>query len=63
MPNKGAHLNVTQVDITMMASLVSLKRTEQQWYNLIEKAGLKIQHIYTYSVALDTILKCVPASQ
>jgi demethylsterigmatocystin 6-O-methyltransferase len=61
VPNSGAHWHATQLDITMMSVLASLERTEEQWYALMEKAGLKINKIYTYTTSLrDSIIECVP---
>lgn len=62
VPNSGAHWHATQIDLTMMAGLASMERTKEQWYNLMGKAGLKINKIYTYTTSLqDSIIECVPA--
>lgn len=61
VPNVGAHWQTTQLDITMMAALGSIERTKDMWYTLAEKAGLKINHIYTYTASLqDSIIEFVP---
>lgn len=61
VPNSGAHWQATQIDLIMMTSLASMERTEEQWYTLLEKAGLKINKIYTYTSSLqDSIIECVP---
>lgn len=61
IPNSGAHWHATQIDLIMMTSLGSLERTKEQWYELLEKAGLKINRIYTYTTSLqDSIIECVP---
>ena len=60
LPNTGAHWQSTQLDITMMTVLGSLERTHDQWYKLIEKAGLKIVKMYRYTTSLqDHIIECV----
>lgn len=62
VPNVGAHWQTTQLDIAMMSALGSLERTKEMWYALLEKAGLKIVEIYTYTASLqDAIIECVPA--
>ncbi|CAI7666386.1 unnamed protein product [Penicillium manginii] len=60
LPNSGVHWHATQVDMTMMSSLASLERTTEQWHTLMEKAGLKIVGIHTYSARYNSILECVP---
>jgi len=62
VPNVGAHWQTTQLDMTMMTALASLERTKDMWYALMEKAGLKIVKIHTYTASLqDAIIECVPA--
>lgn len=61
LPNSGAHWQATQLDLTMMTALASMERTQEQWCALTEKAGLKINKIYTYTATLqDSIIECVP---
>ena len=60
IPNKGAHWRATQLDLAMMASLAGTERTERQWYDLMDMAGLKIQRIWTYTKELrDSIIVAV----
>ena len=62
LPDSGAHWQATQIDMIMMTSLASQERTREQWYALLEKAGLKINKIYTYTTSLqDSIIEAVPA--
>ena len=61
LPNSGVHWQATQLDLTLMAALGSMERTIEQWYELLEKAGLKILRIYTYTPLLhDSIIVAVP---
>ena len=61
LPNLGVHWQATQLDLTMMAALGSMERTIEQWYELLEKAGLQILQIYTYTPLLhDSIIVAVP---
>lgn len=60
IPDVGAHWHATQLDIALMAGLASVERTREAWYELVEKAGLKINQIYTYTASLrDSIIECV----
>ncbi|RAL03139.1 S-adenosyl-L-methionine-dependent methyltransferase [Aspergillus ibericus CBS 121593] len=64
IPDGGAHWHATQIDVSMMVSLASMERTKEQWYALMEKAGLKINRTYTYTESLaDSILECVPVTE
>lgn len=60
LPNSGVHWHATQVDMAMMSALASLERTTEQWHTLMDKAGLKIVKIHTYSARYNSILECVP---
>jgi demethylsterigmatocystin 6-O-methyltransferase len=61
LPNSGVHWQVTSVDLTMMACLGSQERTKEQWYMLLDKAGLKILKIYTYHSPLhNSVMVVVP---
>ena len=48
LPNKGASGMAAQMDITMMATLGSIERTEAQWRSLLDRAGLEIIKIEQY---------------
>lgn len=62
LPNSGAHLHATQLDMTMMSCLAAMERTTDQWYALIEKAGLRINKIFSYTTSLrDSIIECALA--
>lgn len=61
LPNEGVHWHATQYDMVMMTSLASMERTKAQWESLLEKAGLKINNVYTYTSGLrNSIIECVP---
>ena len=60
LPNVGAHWRATQTDVTMMACLASMERTEKQWYALLHEAGLKVQKIRTYAQDMgDSVIEAV----
>ena len=44
--NRGASLPHALMDINMLAITGGLERTERQWHELVEKAGLKISKIW-----------------
>jgi demethylsterigmatocystin 6-O-methyltransferase len=61
LPNSRVHWQATQLDLTLMASLASIERTKAQWQALLDRAGLKIINIYTYTLSLqDSIIAVIP---
>lgn len=46
VPTQHAAPTMTHMDITMMANLSAMERTEPQIHALLEGAGLKIAHIW-----------------
>ena len=59
IPNQGADWRATQIDLTMMASLAGVERTEKQWSALVDKAELKINKIYNTELN-DSLIVAVP---
>lgn len=61
VPNKNASFHATQLDLTMMASMSAIERTEKQWIKLLDSVGFEIAHTYVYTESIkDSILACVP---
>ncbi|MCJ1261206.1 hypothetical protein MMC22_001070 [Lobaria immixta] len=61
LPDSNVPWHATQLDLTMMAGLASVERTKEQWYHLLDSAGLKIVKIYTYTISLqESIIVVVP---
>lgn len=61
LPNGKVHWQATQLDLTMMSALGSKERTDEQWRNLIDAAGLQILDIVQYTASLnDSIIVVVP---
>ena len=61
LPNQGVDWRATQIDLAMMAGLAAMERTENQWYSLIDSAGLKIKSVCTYTPELrDSVIVVVP---
>lgn len=45
----------------MMSALGARERTDEQWRELLDSAGLKIKEIYTYTKPLcDSVIVVVP---
>ena len=61
LPNTGASVMATGLDLTMMATLSAIERTEANWQSLMEKAGLEIIDIYRYDTEMGYgIVEAVP---
>ncbi len=61
LPDRGAYWHANQLDLTIMASLEAMKKTEKQWRSLVNLAGLKIKSICIYTAELrDSIIVAVP---
>ncbi|KAJ5437715.1 O-methyltransferase family 2 [Penicillium cf. griseofulvum] len=57
LPSIRAHWGVTAMDIMMMANVGAEERTELQWCQLIERAGLKVSKSWTVSSA-ESLVEC-----
>ncbi|MCJ1312956.1 hypothetical protein MMC25_006632 [Agyrium rufum] len=61
LPNKGAHWQATELDVTMMSGLAAMERSEKQWYSLMKLAGLRVLEIVKYTETLgDSVIIAVP---
>jgi len=61
LPNEKVHWHATQIDLAMMSAMGAKERTDEQWRALIDKAGLKIVNIVTYTPSLnDSIIMAIP---
>lgn len=49
LPEKGSPWRATQLDMTMLAALAAMERSENQWYELLDKAGLDVVKIWKYT--------------
>lgn len=61
IPSAGAHWENTACDVSMMALLSSLERSERQWFELIEGGGLglKIVKIWTCGLpGVEALIEC-----
>ncbi|KAH9822722.1 O-methyltransferase [Teratosphaeria destructans] len=48
LPQSGASWKQARADIQMMACHASMERSEQQWRDLLRKAGLRLREVVTY---------------
>ena len=60
LPDKGITLTAAQIDITMMCALAATERTEGQWRQIIDSAGLMIEKIWTKVQEDESIMVLVP---
>ncbi|KAL9090484.1 MAG: hypothetical protein Q9165_005245 [Trypethelium subeluteriae] len=61
LPTTGTHWRAAQLDFTMMSAMAAMERTEQQWKDLLDKAGLKIKKVVVYNEQLrDSIIVVIP---
>ena len=60
-------LFMTRSDMNMLALLGSMERSEQQWHELIRKAGLDLVKIWTkearYESVIEVMLKSEPSDK
>ncbi|MCJ1332209.1 hypothetical protein MMC10_008901 [Thelotrema lepadinum] len=60
-PNKGVNWQVSQLDLTMMMASASRERTESQWQDLFDSAGLKVVKRVVYTPGVyETVTAVVP---
>lgn len=60
LPDSHIHWHSTQIDLTMMAALASIERTQTTWAALLDSVELKIERTYTYTPTInDSIMRVV----
>ncbi|KAJ5661127.1 uncharacterized protein N7484_000499 [Penicillium longicatenatum] len=61
LPNTGAHWWSTCMDMQMYIMHGAMERTVDQWYALLDKAGLKVVEIKTYGAVMrNSVVVAVP---
>ncbi|MCJ1264606.1 hypothetical protein MMC22_004479 [Lobaria immixta] len=61
LSDSNVHWQSTQLDLAMMVGLASMERTKEQWFQLLDSAGLNIMKIDTYIISLQSsIITAVP---
>lgn len=48
LPNTGAELHPTMLDLTMMAFFNAMERTERQWQTLLDSVGVEIVKFWRF---------------
>ncbi|KAM0134956.1 hypothetical protein ACHAO1_005389 [Botrytis cinerea] len=61
LPNSGTNHQAMSIDITMMAALSAMERTQNQWEKVLDSAGLKVLKTYTYTESLRDSVQVVVA--
>lgn len=54
----GAYWETTSMDIIMMADFATTERTEAEWHQLVESAGLKITKIWNIHKGVESVIEC-----
>ena len=57
VPDVGATWSITSMDWLMMALGAVKERTEKQWRELLERAGLKAVGIWTYNQGTESLIE------
>ncbi len=57
LPDQRCGIIAAQVDITMMACLAATERSERQWHEVADSAGLKIEKIWTDVPEAESIIE------
>lgn len=61
LPNHGTHWQAAQRDIHLMANMAGMERGVEQWFVMLDAAGLKLQDVQSYTVELrKSIIVAVP---
>ncbi|KAL8902670.1 MAG: hypothetical protein Q9207_004472 [Kuettlingeria erythrocarpa] len=57
IPDQGADIVGAQVDFTMMCALGAEERSEKQWRQMLEEAGLRIVKVWTRAQEAESIIE------
>ena len=57
VPDQKCGIVAAQVDIAMMTMLAATERSERQWHDMVEPAGLKIEKIWTDVLEAESIIE------
>lgn len=61
MPEKDGHPHATAYDLTMMALLAGVERTETQWRDLLSSVGYRVVKVWQSPLAAQAIIEAVIA--
>ena len=56
IPDKAASLVAVARDIVMMTLAAAIERTEQQWRDIVGKAGLKVEGIWNDVTEAESVI-------
>lgn len=59
IPTRAPHPTSTALDLTMMAVVSALERTEEMWRALVEGAGLKLVKIWRQPATFESVIEVV----
>ena len=59
LPDTHVHWQSAQIDLSMMAALASIERTETMWAELLDSIGLKIEKVLTYTPSIHESIMTV----
>jgi len=57
LPESGASLKATNMDINMMLTFNAMERTKGQWVKLLDAVGLEIVDIFSTPGAAESIIE------
>lgn len=60
LPDTDTPLMQASLDIQMMSIGAGVERSETQWRNLLQKAGLNITGIWSQSPGMESVIEAVP---
>lgn len=49
LPDQGVGIVAASIDLTMLGAFASMERTEKDWREICESAGLELTKTYTYN--------------
>ena len=49
VPDIGASMTASALDLSMMCCFASMERTEKQWRGLVESVGMRVEGVWTYT--------------
>ena len=57
VPDTGAGIVLTELDLTMMCAHGAEERSEGQWRDMLDQAGLKVVKIWTSAQETESIIE------
>lgn len=61
LPDVGTPLMQASMDIQMMSIGAGVERSESQWRELLDSAGLEITGIWSTGPGMEAIIEAIPA--